>query len=154
MRIAEQRFERPQPGDLVEDLFDQPLASRGVQLDLLLLDDLGDRVADLVLEYRFFRDLAQRCKVNVLHDLTVEIDLHLVERRKPFRLNPAGEGALLFCLGSSAVVLTALRAAGIVIAERRCKAEAFPQTHLMPPSFCGRGIAISYWIPCRHPTAG
>jgi hypothetical protein len=77
-RVAEERLDRPQPGDLVDDLLDDLLALRGRQRRVLGAEELGDRLANLDGELPLVGDLLERLEVEPIDETTVHVQLELI----------------------------------------------------------------------------
>src|SRR6185369_11001289 len=77
--IAEQRLDRPESGDLVDDLLDDLLALVRAQRRLLGADELDHRIADLRREQCFVSDALERREIEALDELAVELQLQLID---------------------------------------------------------------------------
>ena len=78
-RVAEQRLDRAEAGDLPDDLLDDLLALRLAERRRLLAQEFADREADLMNDLGLVLDLLQRLEVEPLDEPVVEVDLELVD---------------------------------------------------------------------------
>ena len=91
--IAEQRLDRTESGDLVDDLLDDLFALDLAERRRLGAQKLDDGVADLLDENRLVLDCLERLEVEPLDEPAVEIDLELLDRAERRGLELVREGA-------------------------------------------------------------
>ena len=78
--VAEQRLDRAESGDLVDDLLDDLFALDLAERRRLGAQELDDGVADLLNENRLVLDRLERLEVQPLDEPAVQVDLELLDR--------------------------------------------------------------------------